>query len=282
VSFVHVLELTCFGSQGSRVSTAETLHARALCGSNQHVTALIYNYLIQTVATPYTPLQCHPHSMLALARRVALMSYSLLRPPVCSACARQLQGVRAAPHPSPRVVCPAHRCQPRMLCAASGDGPDGPSAVPEKFVNIRDILDDVGGTDFVFEDKEEGDVWAHEGRLAASPPAPEGAPPPLMRGCVQPVHSHIDSFTSHGCQRALACDAELEAKPEVKGALSPEAADILTAYSSEQGLAASSHPAAGLPFSWRGRALCRGSHWGSGRQGVPRRSTSKKVCQYLI
>jgi hypothetical protein len=64
----------------------------------------------------------------------------------------------------------------RVLCAASGDGPDGPSAVPEKFVNIRDILDDVGGTNFVFEDKEEGDVWAHEGRLAALPPAPEGAP----------------------------------------------------------------------------------------------------------
>jgi len=131
------------------------------------------------------------------------MSYSLLRPPVCSACARQLQGVRAAPHPSPRVVCPAHRCQPRMLCAASGDGPDGPSAVPEKFVNIRDILDDVGGTDFVFEDKEEGDVWAHEGRLAASPPAPEGAPPPLMRGCVQPVHSHIDSLRLTGVNALL-------------------------------------------------------------------------------
>ena len=27
----------------------------------------------------------------------------------------------------------------------------------------------------MFEDKDDGDVWAHEGRLAAAPPAPEGA-----------------------------------------------------------------------------------------------------------
>ena len=32
----------------------------------------------------------------------------------------------------------------------------------------------VGRTDHIYEDKDDGEVWAHEGRLAAAPPALEG------------------------------------------------------------------------------------------------------------
>ncbi|KAK9812602.1 hypothetical protein WJX72_000345 [[Myrmecia] bisecta] len=72
----------------------------------------------------------------------------------------------------------------------------------ERFVSVTDVLAEVSqmGDNFVFEDNEEDQpVWDFEARLGSEPPT------------------------------------EAAVEPEVKRVLDPEQADILSAYSSEQG-----------------------------------------------
>ncbi|BDA43376.1 probable thiosulfate sulfurtransferase GlpE at C-terminar half [Coccomyxa sp. Obi] len=89
----------------------------------------------------------------------------------------------------------AYRCKPTTIQRCQGQ--------TEKFVSISDALKEARqqGSNFVFEDKEDGKVWIHEERLAKDP---------------------ID-FES------------LQQRAEVKGALASDEVDILSAYSSEQG-----------------------------------------------
>ncbi|GMH34441.1 hypothetical protein BSKO_02275 [Bryopsis sp. KO-2023] len=90
---------------------------------------------------------------------------------------------------------------PRLRAESGDDLPPRAGKSEEKFVSIRDVVKEASslGNDFIFSDDGEDPVWEHEGNFKAPPPQ------------------------------------EKENTPQVKNALDPNAVDITSAYSPEQG-----------------------------------------------
>ena len=86
--------------------------------------------------------------------------------------------------------------------------------------------------DFIFEDKEEEEVWEHERRLRAKENATQAAGAQLPRLSMHAIASLLqDPPKQH---RGL-LHAAAQSQPEVRGALDPDLLDLDSAYTAQRG-----------------------------------------------
>ena len=110
--------------------------------------------------------------------------------------------------------------------------------------------------DFIFEDKEDDEVWKHERRLRAKENTTQAAGALLPELLMHAKHHIAPSLQGLHKQHRGLLHAAAQSQPEVRGALDPDLLDLDSAYTAQRG----ESPGLVAPHSGSERA-CPGASW---------------------